>query len=223
MRSAPGTIDLMSARRRYLPDMNPLSAAGIVLFLVAQSGFWIAWRFQNPFVSVENGPMEIFQALTILAGLVILVGNMALTKPTPNRVLLGAMALFYATFVLGEIDMREAGSPLLELIFDGAIRDILLTALWVLAAMIFWRHRQTTWRLFLDWLPTPGGLLLLVAGGFWILSGTIDKLHWFPGTHHFFEELAETNATVLMLLGAIHVSRFLRSKQRSLSPGSTFP
>ena len=129
--------------------MTRWPALAIGLFLAVQSAFWIAWRARNPLVSVENGPMEVFQALALLTGFAVLAMQASRGKPAPNRVLLGSFSLFYLTFVFG----------------------------------------------------------------------AIDKLDWFPGSHHFYEELAETNAVVLMLLAAILTPRTVRDPGHG-SPGN---
>jgi hypothetical protein len=185
-----------------------LLALAVVSILVLQTAIWFLGRAYNPLVSVENGPMEIFQAGAMLVGWFFLAWTASQVDSLSHRVLLSGLALFYLTFVFGEIDTRVFASPLLELVFDGAVRDLLFGLLWAGAVLLFFRHRRPTWICFRQWLPSAGGLLLLIAGAFWLASGAVDKLHLFAGTHHFFEELAEVNAAMLMLMAAVHTTFF---------------
>ena len=160
--------------------------------------------------------MEVFQAVTILIALCFLAWTATRSVKVGERIFRWSLTLFYGTFVFSEIDTRPVGSPLMELVFDGAIRNVLLAVLWVVAIIAFLRERTATWQAFRSWITTSAGLLLLAAGVLWTLSATIDKLKLFPGTHHFYEELPETSAAILMFLTAVVTARL---PERSL-PGN---
>jgi hypothetical protein len=197
---------LAAAFSHFRAPLRFLPAISVALTLVVHTALWFLCRSYYPLISVENGPMEIFQAVALLGGCAILAWRASRVESTHDRLLLLGLAIFYLTFVFGEIDTRVLASPFLELVFDGAVRNLLLGLLWGGAFVAFFRHRHLTWRRFREWLPSAGGILLLTAGGFWLVSGGIDKLHLLPGTHHFFEELAEVNAVMLMLLTALHAA-----------------
>jgi hypothetical protein len=186
-------------------------ATGLVL--AGQSALWILWRRRNPLISEENGPMEAAQALMILIGAAVLAWTAQRGVTIGERIFRWSLALFYGTFVFSEIDTRPLGSPIMELVLDGAIRNVLLAVLWAAALMAFLRHRVATWQVFRGWIGTSAGVLLMAAGVLWMLSATIDKLKLFRGTHHFYEELPETSAAILMLLAAVVTARL---PQRSL-------
>jgi hypothetical protein len=187
--------------------MKPSPAVAVGLLLAFQSALWFVWWSYDTQVSRENGPMETFQALTVLAGVCLLSWKALRDETVAGRVFSGGLALFYATFVVGEIDTRAVGSHILELMFDGLIRDLVLAVLWLGALIAFLRHRTAVWRFFCHWIQTPAGRYLIAAGFFWLVSGTIDKLGLFPGTNHFYEELPETSAVILMVLSAYATAR----------------
>ena len=104
----------------------------------------------------------------------------------------------------------------MELVFDGPVRNLLLAILWSAAVITFLRHGTAVWRYFCHWIITDAGLLMIAAGFFWLVSGTIDKLKLFSGTHHFYEELPETSAAILMVLAAIATAR---TRRTAIEPG----
>ena len=206
---------VMDNSRNSLPDqgnfcerLKPSPAVAVGLLLAAQSAGWFVWWSYDSRISLENGPMETFQAMTVLAGTCMLSWRALRDETVAGRILFEGLALFYATFVLSEIDTRPLGSPIMELVFDGLVRNLLLGVLWTAAVIVFLRHRTAVWRLFYQWIMTRTGRYLIAAGCFWLVSGTIDKLKLFPGTHHFHEELPETCAAILMFLAAKALPNF---------------
>jgi hypothetical protein len=190
--------------------MKPSMAIVTGLVLAGQSALWFRWWRRNPLISEENGPMEASQAVMILIGVCILAWTAKRGITVGDRNFRWSLTLFYGTFVFSEIDTRPVGSPIMELVFDGAVRNVLLAVLWAAAISAFLRHRTATWQVFRAWLTTSAGLSLMAAGVLWSLSATIDKLKLFPGTHHFYEELPETNAAILMLIAAVVTARLHR-------------
>ena len=129
--------------------------------------------------------------------------TVAKNRVASRRTLFGSLALFYATFIILEVDTRAFNAPWFNWCFNGAVRDLWLGGLWVIAGGCFFRFWRDTWRLFTEWVASLAGVCLLAAGGFWLASGACDKVRFFPGSHHFVEELLEVNAGILMLLCAV--------------------
>ena len=145
--------------------------------------------------------MENFQIACFLAGMVFLAGVLRKGRSAEERTFVIGLLLFYGSFIVLEVDTRRLGMPLLEKIFNGRIRDIWLLLFWLGGAWMFIRNARQTLHYFVRWLRRPSGIVLLLAGTFWMAAVVMDK-----GTlgvkSLFVEELMEVAATWLMMQSA---------------------
>jgi hypothetical protein len=193
------------AGQAYCCAVNWKRASLLVLFLAAQSAvWWFVWQ-HNPMISEENSIMENFQVVCLLLGITLLAWTVVLRGTVTRREVLLGLALLYATFLILEVDTRGWNAPWLSKVFNGRIRDLWLGSLWLALAITCWRNATLVWKSGLSWLCSPSGALTVLAGLFWVASSVVDKLGLFPLTHHFPEELLETNATLLMILAAARI------------------
>jgi hypothetical protein len=188
--------------------MSPATGSGLrwAIALLIFSGGWVAWRSVDPSLAREHGPMENFQVVTLVLGSVLLLMAAARENRFPHRALYLGQALLFFTFFIAEFDVRPWKQPALNLIFNGRIRDAWLGAMWVGAAVLFFRQPAAIWSAFLGWVRTPAGILLLAAGVFWLAAGISDKTKVF-GRDLFGEELFEVNAALLMVASAFLTRR----------------
>ena len=173
----------------------------------------VLWRSGRP-VQMENGPMENLQVAFLLVGCVLLFTS-AVRNVHPNRMLNMGLGLFYLTFIILEVDLRPYNLPTINAIWNGRVRDAWLAGLWIVAALWSMRSRIAIWESFRAWLPSAAGILLIIAGLFWLTSGAIDKLHPIRSKplSLFVEEILEINATWLMLVSAWVSTRGCRPAQ----------
>lgn len=177
-----------------------------VLPLLVWNGLFIALWMAGWQVQKENGPMENLHASFLLAGCCILAVRTA-RSAGETRILCAGLSLFYLTFLINEMEVKHFGMPLLLALLDGWGRNLWMGTLWILAAVWFARNRVRTWRLFRNWLPTPAGILLMIAGVVWAFSTVGEKMHLIQPRARglFVEELLETNGCWLMLVSAVLV------------------
>lgn len=171
-------------------------------FLLVQTLLWSWGWLRFPLLSEENGAMENYQAILLFLGIIPCLWAAVRAKELAQRILCGSLALHFVSFIVLEVDTRQLDAPLFNKLFNGRIRDLWLGSLWLIAGMVFLRHRLPTWRRFMQWLSSQAGRYMLAAGVLWLISGLCDKLGLFPESHHFLEELLEVNACVLMLISA---------------------
>lgn len=149
----------------------------------------------------ENGALENFQAICMSLGLVFLVITILQAGRAGVRMLCAGLALFYATIVLLEVDLRGLDLPVLNRLLNGPVRDVGLALCWLTGGWFFLRHRRGTWWTFTDWLRQPAGVLLMLSGMFWVAASVTDKA-WLGPKDLFLEEWLEAAATFLMLQAA---------------------
>lgn len=169
-------------------------------------GIWVVLYAAGVPVADESGPMENLQVLCLGVGAALFTWKARGTRRRAERLLYLALALFFVSFLLREIDAEDFRLPqgLIELL-DGRSRAVWLGALWLVVLMLFLRQAQETWSAFLRWVGTRAGRLLLVGGLAYVLAWPLDKrLILIPRpTLLFLEELVETAATLLMLFSAV--------------------
>lgn len=193
-------------------------------FVLIVSFLWLWASVRHPSIFAENGPMENFQAGCLAVGIILLACAMSRTTAAAPRLLIAGIALLYFTFLVIEFDTREFDWPTVNRFLHGPVRNGTLVTLWTLAFACFCRKRQCVFDCFRLWLWTPGGIRLVVAGGFWVAAWLTDKVHLFPtkGQNLLAEELIEINASLFMLWSAwATLQHFLRSREscpRLVSP-----
>lgn len=193
---------------------------GIIASLLAFTGLWLWLSTDAPEIFVEHGAMENFQAICMTLGVLLFLWQMR-TGELPQRITSGGLALFYATFLILEFDTRELGWRAAATVLNGAIRNGWLGALWLLLGIWVFRHRHAVVPVARQWLWSRAGLLLVLAGCFWVAGGAVDKLKLLGSTSRNLlgEELLETNAALLMLLAALAAVRSSK-KPPTLSQGA---
>lgn len=166
---------------------------------------WITASRNNPEISAENGWLETFQAVCLLAGAAIFVAVFFLVKGRELRLMLAGLTLFYANFLLREINVKNLDfPPSLVYFLGGAGRNWALATGWAILFVLFLRRRKAMTRVILSWLKTASGLFLIAAGFFYLAGIPFDKkMFGFPvETHELFEEILEAQAALAMLFAA---------------------
>ena len=186
-------------------------SALVLLCLALLTSVFVLLYAADASIAREHGPMENFQTAWLCAGMLVLAAFSSRGENPGRRCFLSGLALFYLTFALLEFDVRPFRIPWLTLLLNGAVRNGWVGAAWGLVAWWAWRHRQTTLEAARVWLRSFSGVLLALAGAFWIGGALAEKLPWFSGSETFFaEELMEVNAAVLMALAAFSALGALR-------------
>jgi hypothetical protein len=190
--------------------MNTRSAL-ISLAVLLNTLIWLGLR-SRPHISAENGPMENFQLACLSLSCLLWLASGFVAQEIGVKHFLFCLALFNLSFIVLELDTRGFDAPLLNMIMNekkGRIRDAGLAGIWLLMAIAFVPNRKEGWAVFLNWLKSASGIVLLLSGGFWILSGFFDK-SVLVRKAVYMEELMEVNATLLMLISA---GLFIRGKK----------
>jgi hypothetical protein len=177
-----------------------IAAGGVVAltasFLVASRGGYQIAR--------EHGPMENIQAGFLLGALLLLGWQAWREKTAGVRIMRAMMAWGYFAFLILEFDVRPFEVKWLNVLLNGAPRNLLLILGSVTIASWAARHLSGVVAGFATWLSTFSATLLVVSAALWFTGAIIE--HWgsLPKpTATFFEELLETNATWLMMLATV--------------------
>ncbi len=174
----------------------------IAVTILLHSYLWISLQGTFPNIEEENGIMENYQAM----GLLLCVGTwlwcVMRTQSRAERIFFASLALFSVSILVLEVDFRKMDAPTLNKVMNGRIRDIWLGLLWLGATVLFLKNKRPVFKVFLGWLRSRAGVLLLIGGVFWILAAMIDKS--LLGEKSLFrEELMEVNAALFMLGSAL--------------------
>lgn len=191
----------VSAPRRPRFEPWPRRAVALALLVVPLlTASYLIDTHVRP-LAQENGPLENFQAICMALGLVFFAITIRQAGRVGVRVMCGGLALFYATIVLLEVDLRDTDLTALNRLTNGPIRDVGLLLCWLTGGWFFLRHRRETWRTFASWLRQPAGVLLMLSGIFWVAASVTDKA-WLGPRNLFVEEWLEVGAAFLMLHAA---------------------
>jgi hypothetical protein len=170
------------------------------------AAFWAILAGSNLHISDEHELMENSQAWCLLIGSSIF-GFLALRSQRRDcRQLFGALALLYASFFLREVEVEDLKIPdVLILLGSGTGKRILLLTCWGVALLFFLKHARQTWNLFKRWIRSLAGICILVGGVCYFIGLPFDKNAFGiePGLNLFLEEIAESIATIWMLISAI--------------------
>ena len=197
----------LQGRRRALLDTSVvepfwiLIAVGGVLALTAS--FVVASQ-RGYQIAREHGPMENIQAGFLLGALLSLGWQAWRERTAEARILRAVMAWGYFAFLILEFDVRPFEVKWLNVLLNGAPRNLLLVLGSVAIASWAARHISGVVAGFASWLSTFSATLLVVSAVLWFTGAIIE--HWGPlpkPTATFFEELLETNATWLMMLATV--------------------
>ena len=188
---------------------------GMIAGCVAVS-FLFSWRIKtDTSIAEEHGLMENWQAICLFVG-VLAFWLEARKRTAAARYALILAGLGYFTMMLLEFDVRPFKIPWLTRVFSGPVRNAWLGAAW----LYFLLKAAKQWRALLNqgwaWLRSAAGILLCLAGLFWIAGAAIEHVYSLSRDRNFFlEELMETNAALLMLWGAVEITT-TRQRQRNV-------
>ncbi|GAB5498647.1 MAG: hypothetical protein PsegKO_09580 [Pseudohongiellaceae bacterium] len=170
-------------------------------------------------VHSENALLENLQA-SLLAVSSIFYLWLAGKTGSPEKFLHLTLALLSFSFISRELDLERLPVPLfVQLVGSGFGRNLLLTLLWTWLLVILLKKVADKRQFIADYLLTPNCLLLAFALSLLIFSALIDRQLVPLEEARLFEELAETNAYIFVLLPALSRMRQF-SKSRSVSqPG----
>jgi len=176
---------------------------------VAAAGFtaatWMALYLGGYSVTHENGWMENQQALCLLgAGTVFACAGHQVLRAA--RLFYISLALFCFTLLLREIEPEGASVPAwVTWLFTGTPRNITLAFLWTWLLLTALNDRTEIFQLFVSWLRTPAGRLMLVAGLLYAMTWPFDKrvFELTRSLNLFLEELGDSLAGILVLVSGI--------------------
>ncbi len=174
-----------------------------------QSFLWLLLLRFQPTIFREHGPMENFQVACLLSAAILWGISLNRIANSGSRILVWAIILLHFNFFFLEFDVRPFDVWWLTFLFKGIFRNSVLALSWLCILLAFARHAKSTWNVFLQWIATRSGKVMMIAGIFWALGFLVDKSKPFPMADHSYmaEELLETNATFLMVISAISFRR----------------
>lgn len=187
---------------------------GIVLCCLLLAPAFIIWYQYDPTIARENGPMENFEAGCLTAGVLILLLRLRKLNSRSERILCAGFTVFYGTFLVLEVDVRDTEWRTLIKLMNGRIRDLWLGSLWLAVLVLFVRDARGIWPLFVQWLSSSSGKVMLCAGALWLASAGVDKALIIP-KDLFVEEVFEVPATALMLFSAFLQNRGCAERARN--------
>lgn len=202
-----------------LPPLNFKKATTGLCLVVFYAMIWSLLAWYGVEISHEHGPMENAQAWCLLLGCLLYVSSSQHSKGVGLRILLGSLALFYASCFLREVEVEDLHIPaILIFLGSGVGKKYLLVSCWLIALGFFLRFTKPTWTAFTGWLKTAGGICMVLGGIFYLLGMPFDKKAF--GISYdlniLLEELLESVATLLMLVSAF--MSFLRVSELKKTP-----
>jgi hypothetical protein len=165
----------------------------------------------NPQAHLEHGPLENFQAIMLTVS-ALLLGGVAPGLKGAQRVFAFGLALFCFVFLLLEFDTRQFGNSLLRTATNGAVRNVWVGVLVALYAATFWPKRDQMLTQIGRWLRDRAGLLMLIAGGFWVTGALFEHGSFFSDRDVtlMLEEVVEVNAALFMAWSALETTKLLK-------------
>ncbi|MGZ8901397.1 MAG: hypothetical protein ACXW3Z_15005, partial [Limisphaerales bacterium] len=174
-----------------------------------QSFCWLALLDTNPGIFDEHGPMENFQIACLFFAAIWWASFLRHNAEAGSRVLILTVILLHCNFFALEFDVRPFNVWWLTFLFKGIIRNSVLAISWLYVIILFCRCVRSARSVFLQWIATRSGKVMMLAGLLWVLGFIVDKSKPFALEDHSYmaEELLETNATFLMVVSAISFRR----------------
>lgn len=153
----------------------------------------------------ESGPVENVQAAALLIGCLLFGFAAVSAATTADRLLFAALALFYLTFMLREIEVEAflADFPVLA-VLDSPLRNYWVGALWAVLTVVVLRRLGRVLHAFFRWIRHLPGYLIIGGGVFYGLAEGIEKRAFGVALEavRAYEELPELVAVILMLFSA---------------------
>jgi hypothetical protein len=196
-----------------------ITAVAIVIFTVA----WFICQRDHK-AHLEHGALENIQAAALVSAAIILALAAAKTSGS-RRVFVLGLSLFCFVFLMLEFDTRAFNSPLLRRLTNGTPRNLWLGTVVALYAFAFWRRRFEMPPLFVRWLSDRAGLLMLIAGGFWIAGAIFEHGPIFsdPETKLILEEVIEVDAALFMAWSALATVKLFSARDAAASKPAALP
>ncbi|MFT6093827.1 MAG: hypothetical protein ACJA2Q_001727 [Pseudohongiellaceae bacterium] len=164
----------------------------IYFFLTQQSD-----AFHSEDAALENAQVVFLMISTL--GFLFIVPFRHAEKPIHI-----AISLLCFSFILRELDLEDLNvSTLIKLLGSGQGRVLLLAFLWALLAFYGYGAIKNKIRYLRTFFSSPLFAVLLIAFLMLIASAVLDKKIFNIGQSRFFEELAETNAYMLISLPVV--------------------
>ena len=170
---------------------------------------WTALYIGGYAITHENGWMENQQALCLLGG-AILFAWAAHEVRRAARLFSISLALFCFTLLLRELELKGESVPAwVTWLSTATPRNVGLVFLWTWLLLAMRRDRREMCQVFMRWLRTPAGQVMLMAGLLYALTWLFDKkvFHLTSSLNMFLEELGDSMAAVLVLLSGITTLR----------------
>lgn len=189
--------------------MKPLSSrpaqlAGHVVIGLFYGGLLLsAWQ-ADPGITTENGLMENLQAASLFLALVLCLVNLAPLRRKPPAHVAAALAVFFLTLFLREIELEGLDLPgILISLGSGAGKNVLLVVLWCAVLFGAARNRQRLKQDILAYMKSPLMYYLLAAAVFYLIGEALDKklLPLAKPQRIFWEETAECLAALWCAMG----------------------
>lgn len=170
------------------------------------AGLWIALYLAGRGIAEENGWMENQQALCLAgATLMFAIVSRRQTLP-PEKLFCISLALFCLTFLLREFELPRGRFPdWATSLLTGKLRRVWLAGLWLALLIVARREVRNIFQVFVSWLRTPSGCVMILGGVFYAATWPLDKhLLDLPGPlNMFLEELGDSIATLLILQSSL--------------------
>ena len=166
---------------------------------------WTATYLGAYAITRENGWMENQQALCLLGAAILFAcaGREALRA---TRLFSISLALFCFTLLFREIKLEGESVPAwVTWLSKGTPRNVWLAFLWTWLSLTARDDLREMFRVFVRWLRTPAGRLMLVAGLLYALTWPFDKkaFELTKSLNVFLEELGDSMAAILVLVSGI--------------------
>jgi hypothetical protein len=178
------------------------------------AGLWIALYLAGYRIAQENGWMENQQALC-LAGATLMFAIVSRRQTfTPEKLFCISLALFCFTFLLREIELPGGRFPdWARSLLTGKLRRVWLAGLWLALLIIARREVRSIFQVFVSWLRTPSGCVMILGGVFYAATWPLDKhlLHLSGPLNMFLEELGDSIATLLILQSSLWAGRAINA------------
>jgi hypothetical protein len=166
---------------------------------------WTALHLEGYAIAHENGWMENQQALCLLAA-VTMFACAGREVPRAARLFYISLALFCLTLLLREIELEGESIPAWATwLSTGIARNVWLASLWTWLLFAARGDVREMCQVFLRWLRTPAGRLMLAAGLLYAMTWPFDKRVFglTRSLNIFLEELGDSIAAILVLVSGI--------------------
>jgi hypothetical protein len=179
------------------------------------AGLWIVLYLAGCRIAQENGWMENQQALCLAgATLTFAIVSRRQTFP-PEKLFCLSLALFCFTFLLREFELPGGRFPdWARSLLTGKLRRVWLAGLWLALLMIARREVREIFQVFVSWLRTPSGWVMILGGVFYGATWPLDKylLDLPKPLNMFLEELGDSIATLLILQSSLWAGRAINAR-----------